>query len=191
LPERPLQNVKLGYIKKKLPIPEGFVKNCKIHGDLKIDEVFNHHGLTKIYFKCKKCSHKDRKKWLSENPNKVKEFRHKAYLKSAKLNSIKSIIRQKALTINQYNKMFEDQENKCAICNKEETKVRKDGEKSPLCVDHCHKTGLTRQLLCFKCNAGLGMFFDTAETLENAIKYLRKWQNLHLREGSDGDSRHT
>lgn len=39
-------------------------------------------------------------------------------------------------------------------------------------VDHDHKNGLIRGLLCRSCNLGLGFLKDSKENLESAIKYL-------------------
>jgi len=52
----------------------------------------------------------------------------------------------------------------------------------PLCLydegdyvsDHCHRTGISREWLCRKCNTGLGMFRDNPAILERAIAYLRR-----------------
>jgi hypothetical protein len=53
----------------------------------------------------------------------------------------------------------------CAICQE---------PCDDLCADHCHKSGLSREWLCRKCNAGLGMFRDNPAYLERAAAYLRK-----------------
>jgi hypothetical protein len=45
-----------------------------------------------------------------------------------------------------------------------------------LCVDHDHKTGKVRQLLCRNCNMVLGQVGDNANLLEEMIKYLQKHQ---------------
>lgn len=46
-----------------------------------------------------------------------------------------------------------------------------------VCIDHDHETGKVRGLLCFFCNAGLGMFEERIETMERAIRYLRENSN--------------
>jgi len=40
-------------------------------------------------------------------------------------------------------------------------------------LDHCHRTGKVRAGLCNRCNVGLGMLNDDAETVEAAARYLR------------------
>ena len=55
----------------------------------------------------------------------------------------------------------------CAICGM----VSGDGKK--LAIDHDHKTGRVRGLLCTSCNNGIGRFKDSAELLMKAAEYLR------------------
>lgn len=51
----------------------------------------------------------------------------------------------------------------CAIC----------GSKVRLVVDHCHKTGRIRGVLCAKCNSAIGLLGDDTERLASAIEYLK------------------
>ena len=39
-------------------------------------------------------------------------------------------------------------------------------------VDHCHKTGAVRGVLCFNCNAALGHVNDSQERLQKLKDYL-------------------
>lgn len=63
-------------------------------------------------------------------------------------------------------KMRNDQNNLCKICGQPE-------ERRNLSVDHCHKTGKIRGLLCSKCNTALGLFGDNVKSLLSAIEYLK------------------
>ncbi|MFF3290030.1 endonuclease VII domain-containing protein [Streptomyces sp. NPDC003023] len=39
-------------------------------------------------------------------------------------------------------------------------------------VDHCHRTGRVRGVLCFNCNSAIGKLGDDPDTLRRAIAYL-------------------
>ena len=60
------------------------------------------------------------------------------------------------------------QNNCCAICGKSQ-----NNENRRFAIDHCHKTGKIRGLLCYTCNNGLGSFKDNVIFLLNAINYLK------------------
>jgi hypothetical protein len=83
----------------------------------------------------------------------------------------RNICRRYNITIEQYNLMLEQQMGLCKICNQQPKKI---------CVDHCHKTGVVRGLLCGTCNTAIGLFKENIETLQNAIKYL---QNTNFNKG--------
>ena len=68
----------------------------------------------------------------------------------------------------EYNKLYDAQGRKCAICDKR----CKTGKR--LAVDHCHSTGKVRGLLCARCNTALGSFGDDIGRLARAIYYLSK-----------------
>lgn len=62
----------------------------------------------------------------------------------------------------EYNQLVEKQNGLCKICL----------NKRNLCVDHDHKTGKIRGLLCHKCNLAIGLLEDNISSMTNAIKYL-------------------
>ncbi len=70
------------------------------------------------------------------------------------------------LTVDEYTDMLRTQHGVCAICGDPPPENRN------LHVDHDHKTGKVRALLCTRCNAGLGMFRDEPMLLARAIAYL-------------------
>lgn len=63
-----------------------------------------------------------------------------------------------------YQEMFDAQNGKCAICRKQQEKA--------FDVDHCHKTGGVRGLLCTSCNRMLGHAGDRPEVLDWGRVYL-------------------
>src|ERR1700688_5078254 len=71
------------------------------------------------------------------------------------------------LTLNQYNKMFESQNGLCLGCYKHQSEFT-----YRLFVDHCHKTGKIRGLLCSGCNRALGGVHDVPDTLRRLADYL-------------------
>lgn len=71
------------------------------------------------------------------------------------------------LTEEDYQAMLTKQGGHCALCGRDV-----GDRKRRLYVDHCHRTGLIRGLLCANCNTGLGMFADDPDRLARAIEYL-------------------
>ena len=73
------------------------------------------------------------------------------------------------ITLADYDRMVEKQDGKCAIC--ESTEPRSNGAR--FAIDHDHKTGKVRGLLCGLCNTAIGKFKDDVALLQSAIEYLR------------------
>jgi hypothetical protein len=78
------------------------------------------------------------------------------------------------ITPQEYETKLASQDYKCALCGKDASDNKRGGKLDPLHVDHCHKSGNLRDLLCYSCNSGLGQFKDSIETLQKAIDYLHK-----------------
>lgn len=75
--------------------------------------------------------------------------------------------------LTEYERLYFNQQGRCAICD-----GKPDGER-PLAVDHCHKTGKVRGLLCQRCNHGLGHFRDNLDLLSYAKNYLLSFPDAH------------
>jgi len=74
------------------------------------------------------------------------------------------------ITLKQYYKMLKAQNYKCVICGKEHETC-----KYGLCVDHNHKTGRVRGLLCMYCNRKVvGRIGDDKKRMRGLIKYISK-----------------
>ena len=74
------------------------------------------------------------------------------------------------ITLIEYNTMLAQQNGVCAICN--EYNVDRKGTHKRMPVDHDHKTGAVRGILCNRCNLLLGKAGDNIELLSAAINYL-------------------
>ena len=94
-------------------------------------------------------------------------------------NRCNALWRDYKITHADYEEMLEKQNYRCAICKSNNTKSNR---KKRFAVDHDHKTGEVRGLLCDCCNRGIGLLEDSITNLENAIKYLN---NEHI--VSNGD----
>jgi len=77
-------------------------------------------------------------------------------------------------TIDAYIEMLADQNDVCKICKQPETsKDARSGKTKDFAIDHCHKTGKIRGLLCIKCNTAIGLFQDDPILLRSAVEYLK------------------
>jgi hypothetical protein len=135
-------------------------------------------GFANICRKCDSIRQKiARDKFKEKNPNKYKEY-YREYGKQWRLNNDdqrRDTIYKRLfnITLGDYNEILKKQNNVCAICKKPETSIDKRNNKlRGLSVDHCHKTGKVRGLLCRYCNTGIGLLRESQEILNNAITYL-------------------
>jgi len=89
--------------------------------------------------------------------------KHKCHIRERKCR----IKRQFGITVEQYDEMLKNQDNKCAICL-----INQKNYPRRFAVDHDHITKKVRGLLCTQCNSILGYARDSIETLERAKIYL-------------------
>ena len=147
--------------------------NCGICGSEKRITILKS-GKEKLI--CDKCRREKSSLWQKQNKERVNEKNRKwakdNYDKKYDNSKNSKLLKEYGITLDEYNKMSESQNHCCKICGKGETKEL-NGTKWKLSVDHCHKTGKIRGLLCSKCNVGLAKFEEDEQQFINAIKYLK------------------
>lgn len=119
---------------------------------------------------CKACLNARSRAWAKANRDKVLAAQKdwdKRNPDKRKANWRKKNLKQFGLTLEQYGLMFESQGGGCAICGG----INPNGRR--LSVDHCHRTGRIRGLLCSTCNTMLGHARDDVALLRKAINYIQ------------------
>jgi hypothetical protein len=110
--------------------------------------------------------------WHLEHKEEESIRRKKAYKPEDNLN--RNLKRLYGISLTEFRDLESKQDGRCLICK------RKPKAPYRLVVDHDHKTGQFRGLVCAQCNLGLGAFADDPEALRSAADYLEK-NNVHLR----------
>jgi len=75
--------------------------------------------------------------------------------------------RQYGISMEEFEGLLEFQGGGCAICSKPIEELRRR-----MNIDHDHKSGKVRGILCSGCNTGLGHLGDNIEGLKKALYYL-------------------
>ena len=132
-----------------IAVPE--TKRCPRCGCAKDSDLFyrnrsNPDGLDDV---CKECHRTSAKRYCTEHRDRRRNTRLKE---------------RYGITLDDYDRLFSRQKGVCAICD--------NAVEGGLCVDHCHKTGRVRGLLCDRCNRLLGSAGDNVSILRSAIRYL-------------------
>lgn len=118
---------------------------------------------------CKEC-----KKHYARDYYRARRAENPTYGREAQR---KSVLKRYGLSLEDFNRMLEEQDGKCAICSKPPGTT--DGvDRNRLVIDHSHATGKARALLCDFCNRGLGIFFDDPALLVAAADYLRRFEEV-------------
>jgi len=132
---------------------------CRVCGEEKnlLDDYYfvrKDRSLPSSYsYECKACTIERTTNYNKRNSNSVRS----QYLK-----------RNYGLTFEEFDSMLTKQDNCCAICKGKEPY----GRHKRFTVDHNHKTGEVRGLLCNRCNTALGLVGDNIHTLKSMIQYL-------------------
>lgn len=136
-------------------------------------------GVGGVRPRCKECTRVAEKKKYGENA----EFRWSKLSKQAiKLQTDpehkkKHMLSQRrwhlkknyGLSLDGFNSILESQGGGCAICGTTSNQLE---SKTRMVVDHCHRTGKVRGILCDLCNTAIGKFHDRTDLLTAAINYI-------------------
>ena len=109
-------------------------------------------------YRCKECENKVRMERYNNNPDRDRW---------------RQLKRRFNLESHEYNELLIKQEGKCAICKQPESSIdTRNNICRKLAVDHCHKTGKIRGLLCMRCNLSISMFDKNPELIATTYNYL-------------------
>jgi len=85
-------------------------------------------------------------------------------------------LRRQGSSFELYQDLLAAQNGRCAICGATQGHRSRYDKVCRLAIDHDHESGKVRGLLCNGCNRGLGYFKESIESLEAAIRYLKREQ---------------
>jgi hypothetical protein len=111
------------------------------------------------------------KKWQQENADRLNAYRrvHRKLPQTQARERRTYLKRKFGMTPEQYDVMLRRQGGVCTICE------QPPRERQWLDIDHEHKTGRVRGLLCRDCNQGLGKFREDPMLLAAAAGYVIFW----------------
>ena len=112
---------------------------------------------------------KSKKKWRKEHPEDFKKKTRDYYwFGKGQENHLR---RTYGMTVQEYNELFINQNGCCKICGIHQTKLNRK-----LNVDHNHKTGEIRSLLCDQCNRLLGFVEKDPQRILIMLDYLKEYK---------------
>jgi len=140
-------------------IGHGLCKNCYDKHLKEVNPAYKERQLANKREWYKKNSEEAKKKERERNRKRSQDPNHKLKVRRYTLK------RQYGITIGEYEEMLAQQNNSCALC------FRKQG-KANFHVDHCHKTGRVRGILCHQCNWYLGTIEEDLAIMNRIKEYL-------------------
>lgn len=152
------------------------MKVCRVCGIEKSnDEFYAGQGRT-----CKECTKAKSEVWRRSNPDRYRATR-RAWEKDNQELAIKRRInrlrKRYKISRQQVEELLEKQSFMCLICG---VKFHSPFDKNPTeettkpVVDHDHRDGHVRGILCSACNVALGLLNDDTEIIRAAYNYLKR-----------------
>lgn len=92
---------------------------------------------------------------------------------AVRLYNLRSALKRYGVTLDWFESKLAEQDGRCMVCG---ATPDPNGVKAAarLHVDHDHETGAVRDLLCTRCNQGLGYFRDNPKLLRKAAEYIER-----------------
>lgn len=138
-------------------------KTCQLCGEKK--PLLDYHNNKQIpdgkHTICKACNKEKTRAWRIANPTKYRSAQYK---------------RKYGITYEEVQALKQGCNYTCEVCGLQETQALR----GTLFVDHCHKTGRVRGMLCQRCNTILGQCEDSIETLKAAVTYLERFKDERI-----------
>lgn len=130
-------------------------KTCRKCGETKPEDEFYSQGNGKRRSRCKDCIRNGPTPWTSARVQK----RHR-------------VKKDFGLTLEEYEAILAEAIDKpCPICGVTLHDNPGDGA-GLVALDHCHRTGKVRGVICSRCNVAIGLLADDAERAAQAAKWL-------------------
>lgn len=155
-------------------------KQCTKCGEWKDKSQFSKNKVLKdgLMRWCRVCNYAQTYAWQKNNKERyaANRRRRENEIYTTDRRHAKHLKKNFGISPDIYQSKLDSQGGVCAICGKEETVHAKNGiDMKRLSVDHDHKTGELRGLLCSNCNAAIGYLKDDISLIEKAAGYLKKW----------------
>lgn len=111
------------------------------------------------------------RRWYLKNRDRLRSLGLKPKQPSDKVKHISSLKRRYGITSSDYAKMLISQSGCCDCCGRQFIGAKY--KRGPH-VDHDHKTGKVRSLLCHHCNVAVGWVEGNSERLSQAFQYVER-----------------
>ena len=108
------------------------------------------------------------KAYQKAHPERVREYARKSREKNRLMLELSRLRKKYGINHWELVEMLRKCERRCEICRSDLL------IKNVMVVDHCHKTGRVRGLLCRKCNSGIGLLRDDLALVKSAVEYLSR-----------------
>lgn len=142
---------------------------CRKHYNQRLWEERKKQGYKSQYYKNNKDAVKlQQQEYYKKNKSEINDKNRLRYAKNKEAAAAYHRQTKYNVTTEQFNAMLSEQQNKCCICHKS----FQDLSQKARHIDHNHKTGQVRGILCTNCNTLLGHAKDSINILNSAINYL-------------------